>query len=48
MQTSSVIRHGDGTGKTLIPGLIDAHWHTVFTAIPAMVAQLGEVGYVFS
>ncbi len=38
----------DGTGKTLIPGLIDAHWHAVFTTIPAAVAQLNEIGYVFA
>jgi len=38
----------DGTGKTLLPGLIDAHWHAVFTTIPAVVAQLGEIGYVFA
>lgn len=38
----------DGTGKTLIPGLIDAHWHAVFTTIPAAEAQLSEVGYVFA
>lgn len=36
----------DGTGKTLIPGLIDAHWHAMFTTIPAAVAQLSEIGYV--
>ena len=38
----------DGTGKTLIPGLIDAHWHAVFTTIPAVVASTGEIGYVFA
>src|SRR6516162_4654427 len=38
----------DGAGKTLIPGLIDAHWHTAFTTIPAAVASLGEIGYVFA
>lgn len=38
----------DGTGKTLLPGLIDAHWHAAFTAIPAVMAQLSEIGYVFS
>ena len=38
----------DGTGKTLIPGLIDAHWHIAFTTIPAVVASVGEVGYVFA
>jgi imidazolonepropionase-like amidohydrolase len=38
----------DGTGKTLIPGLIDAHWHTAFTTIPATVAAMSEIGYVFA
>jgi imidazolonepropionase-like amidohydrolase len=38
----------DGTGKTLMPGLIDAHWHTVFTTVPAAVAIMSEVGYVFA
>ena len=38
----------DGTGKTLLPGLIDAHWHTTLTTIPAAVAQLSEIGYVFA
>jgi imidazolonepropionase-like amidohydrolase len=38
----------DGTGKTLLPGLIDAHWHAMFTTVPALVAQLSEIGYVFA
>jgi imidazolonepropionase-like amidohydrolase len=38
----------DGSGKTLIPGLIDAHWHVAFTTIPAVAASLGEIGYVFA
>jgi imidazolonepropionase-like amidohydrolase len=38
----------DGTGKTLIPGLIDAHWHTAFTTVPAVVASMSEIGYVFA
>ncbi|GFG63289.1 hydrolase [Mycobacterium kubicae] len=38
----------DGTGKTLLPGLIDAHWHAMFTTIPAAVAQLSDIGYVFA
>ena len=38
----------DGVGKTLMPGLIDAHWHTAFTTIPVAVATLGEIGYVFA
>jgi imidazolonepropionase-like amidohydrolase len=38
----------DGSGQTLIPGLIDAHWHTAFTSVPAAVALMGEAGYVFA
>ncbi|KAA1249106.1 amidohydrolase family protein, partial [Mycobacterium simiae] len=38
----------DGTGKTLLPGLIDAHWHAMFATVPATVAQLGELGYVYA
>lgn len=38
----------DGTGKTLIPGLIDAHWHATFSTISATVATMGELGYVFA
>lgn len=38
----------DGTGKTLLPGLIDAHWHAVFTTITPLVAQTAEIGYVFA
>jgi imidazolonepropionase-like amidohydrolase len=38
----------DGTGKTLLPGLIDAHWHAAFATIPAVMTQLSEVGYVFA
>jgi len=38
----------DGAGKTLMPGLIDAHWHAAFTTVPAAVAAMGEAGYVFA
>lgn len=38
----------DGTGKTLMPGLIDAHWHAMFTTISALAAQVSELGYVFA
>src|SRR3954453_19085790 len=41
-------RRIDGTGTTLIPGLIDAHWHSVFTSVTAEVGLLGEAGYVFA
>ena len=36
-------RQIDATGKTLVPGLIDAHWHTAFTTVPAQVAIMGEL-----
>lgn len=35
-----------GGDRTLIPGLIDAHWHCAFAAIPQMVAMLADPGYV--
>ncbi|MEQ1632326.1 MAG: amidohydrolase family protein [Planctomycetota bacterium] len=36
----------DGGGRTLMPGLIDAHVHTMFEAIPQMVALDADVGYI--
>ena len=38
----------DGTGQTLIPGLIDAHWHAAFTTVPAQVAIMSDIGFVFA
>ncbi len=38
----------DGNGKTLIPGLIDAHWHATLATITAQEVQLGEVGHMFA
>jgi imidazolonepropionase-like amidohydrolase len=35
-----------GAGRTLIPGLIDAHWHSLFAAVPLMTAMMGDVGYL--
>jgi imidazolonepropionase-like amidohydrolase len=35
-----------GEGRTLIPGLIDAHWHSLFAAAPLAMAMLGDVGYL--
>jgi imidazolonepropionase-like amidohydrolase len=36
----------DGQGRTLMPGLIDNHWHTMFAA-PSMGQLLeGELGYI--
>jgi imidazolonepropionase-like amidohydrolase len=36
----------DGTGKTLIPGLIDAHWHSTLATIPMSDFLNGDPGYV--
>jgi imidazolonepropionase-like amidohydrolase len=36
----------DAGGRTLIPGLIDAHFHTALAAIPRHVAHYGDVGYL--
>lgn len=38
----------DGTGRTLIPGLIDAHWHASFATVPLLVALTADVGYVYA
>ncbi|HEY3867243.1 MAG TPA: amidohydrolase family protein [Actinocrinis sp.] len=36
----------DGTGHTLMPGLIDAHWHAAFASLPISALQLADAGYV--
>jgi imidazolonepropionase-like amidohydrolase len=36
----------EGAGRFLMPGLIDAHWHTSFAAIPTFVALAADAGYV--
>lgn len=36
----------DGRGRTLMPGLIDAHWHAAFAAVPAAVAVTADPYYV--
>ena len=36
----------DGTGKVLMPGLIDAHWHAVMAVPSQMVATTADVGYL--
>ncbi|TDW95605.1 MULTISPECIES: amidohydrolase family protein [Kribbella] len=35
-----------GEGRTLIPGLIDAHWHAIFASVPLMTALTGDVGFL--
>jgi imidazolonepropionase-like amidohydrolase len=34
--------------RVLMPGLIDAHWHAVFAAVPAAVLVGGDVGFIFA
>ncbi|WP_211237637.1 amidohydrolase family protein [Shewanella colwelliana] len=36
----------DGKGKTLIPGLIDAHWHTNYANTPANTLIVGDMSEV--
>ena len=36
----------DGSGKFLMPGLIDAHYHTMFASLPQMVLLTADIGFV--
>jgi imidazolonepropionase-like amidohydrolase len=36
----------DGGGRTLMPGLIDAHWHAALASIPRPIAHQGDIGYI--
>src|SRR5262249_30086477 len=36
----------DGAGRTLMPGLIDAHWHTMFIRTTPAAAMVDDVGYL--
>jgi imidazolonepropionase-like amidohydrolase len=36
----------DGGGRTLMPGLIDAHTHLMFTSLPQIAALTADIGYV--
>src|SRR5262245_29549197 len=35
----------NGAGRTLMPGLIDAHWHTMFVRPPHAEMAAWDVGY---
>jgi imidazolonepropionase-like amidohydrolase len=35
----------DGGGRTLMPGLIDAHWHTMFIRTTPAATMVDDVGY---
>ena len=36
----------DGQGRTLMPGLIDSHWHTMLAAPSMAVTLEGDLGYL--
>lgn len=36
----------DGGGRTLIPGLIDAHTHIMFATLPPVVVLTSDIGFV--
>jgi len=36
----------DGGGRTLMPGLIDAHWHTYYANIPVSILQTADMSEV--
>jgi imidazolonepropionase-like amidohydrolase len=37
----------DCGGRVVMPGLIDAHWHSVFAALPLSSLFAADVGYIF-
>lgn len=37
----------DCGGRVIMPGLIDAHWHSLFAALPLQVLMSADVGYIF-
>ena len=39
-----VIDYGD---RVLMPGLIDAHWHSIFPALPLSALMAADVGYIY-
>jgi imidazolonepropionase-like amidohydrolase len=48
--TSAAVTAGvqaiDGGGRTLMPGLIDAHWHSMMAAMPMLELMTADVGYI--
>ena len=37
----------DCGGRTLMPGLIDAHWHAIFAPLPMQTLLTADIGYVY-
>ena len=40
------VRAIDCGGRTLMPGLIDAHWHAMLAAVPLQVVMTADAGYL--
>lgn len=38
----------DCDGRVLMPGLIDAHWHAIYAAVPLNVLLAGDPGIIFA
>lgn len=36
----------NGGGRTLMPGLIDAHWHAAMASVPLPVLMTADIGYI--
>lgn len=36
----------DGGGRTLMPGMIDCHWHTMMAVMPMMDLLTADIGYI--
>ncbi len=39
-------RRIEGNGRTLMPGLIDVHWHSMFAAVPIQAAMSADNGFL--
>src|SRR5690242_12893026 len=37
----------DCGGRVMMPGLIDAHWHSIFAALPVPALVTKDIGYIF-
>jgi imidazolonepropionase-like amidohydrolase len=37
----------DCGGRVMMPGLIDAHWHSIFAALPLTALFTADIGYIF-
>jgi imidazolonepropionase-like amidohydrolase len=44
--TDAMLTRIQGGGRTLMPGLIDAHTHIMFTSIPQMLILTSDVGFI--